>query len=184
MSEAIGTREFAEKYGVTQATVSKWCREGKIPNCNQDGKGSPWHIPKDAVPPVGYKQRKKWYWKGAAYGPRTIQPTVFFRKFLPNHLHAINLCQNILAPFARGRLFAGCSPTCIPERGFGVVSLLYRSVWQGRAFLWGANISAEWGRLCVHRLSKGLQPFHIQWSLVAPMVPLLRTIPSSCVWEI
>ena len=34
MSEAIGTREFAEKYGVTQATVSKWCREGKIPNCN------------------------------------------------------------------------------------------------------------------------------------------------------
>ncbi len=35
MSEAIGTREFAEKYGVTQATVSKWCREGKIPNCNQ-----------------------------------------------------------------------------------------------------------------------------------------------------
>ena len=59
MSEAIGTREFAEKYGVTQAIVSKWCREGKIPNCNQDGKGSPWHIPKDAVPPVGYKQRKK-----------------------------------------------------------------------------------------------------------------------------
>ena len=59
MSEAIGTREFAEKYGVTQATVSKWCREGKIPNCDQDGKGSPWHIPKDAVPPVGYKQRKK-----------------------------------------------------------------------------------------------------------------------------
>lgn len=55
----VGTREFAEKYGVTQATVSKWCREGKIPNCNQDGKGSPWHIPKDAVPPVGYKQRKK-----------------------------------------------------------------------------------------------------------------------------
>ena len=22
-------------------------------------KGSPWHIPKDAVPPVGYKRRKK-----------------------------------------------------------------------------------------------------------------------------
>ena len=55
----LGTREFAEKYGVTQATVSKWCREGKIPNCNQDGKGSPWHIPKDAVPPVGHKRRKK-----------------------------------------------------------------------------------------------------------------------------
>ena len=50
MSEAIGTREFAEKFGVTPATVSK---------CNQDGKESPWHIPKDAVPPVGYKRRKK-----------------------------------------------------------------------------------------------------------------------------
>lgn len=34
MSEAIGTREFAEKYGVPMATVSKWCREGKIPDCN------------------------------------------------------------------------------------------------------------------------------------------------------
>ena len=37
MSEAIGTREFAEKFGVTPAMVSKWCREGKIPDCNQDG---------------------------------------------------------------------------------------------------------------------------------------------------
>ena len=59
MSEAIGTWEFAKKYGVTQVTVSEWCREGKISNCNQDGKGSLWHIPKDAVSPVGYKQRKK-----------------------------------------------------------------------------------------------------------------------------
>lgn len=59
MSEAIGTREFDEKYGVPMATVSKWCREGKIPDCNQDRKGSPWHIPKDAVPPAGYKRRKK-----------------------------------------------------------------------------------------------------------------------------
>lgn len=58
--------------------------------------------------------------KGGAYGTRTIQSTIFFRKFLPNHLYSINLCQNILAPFAGGRLFTGCSPTCIPERGFGV----------------------------------------------------------------
>ena len=27
------------------------------------------------------------------------------------------------------------APTCIPERGFGVVSLLYCSVWRGSAFL-------------------------------------------------
>ena len=31
MSEAIGTREFAEKYGVPMATVSKWCRD--VGNC-------------------------------------------------------------------------------------------------------------------------------------------------------
>ena len=181
MSEAIGTREFAEKYGVTQATVSKWCREGKIPNCNQDGKGSPWHIPKDAVPPVGYKQRKKWYWKGAAYGPRTIQSTIFFRKFIPNHLHPVNLCPDILAPSAGGRLFAGCSPTCIPERGFGVVPLLYCSVWRGRTLLWGANISSERERLCVHRLPESVQPFDLRWPLVAPVVSLLCTIPSGCI---
>lgn len=29
MSEAIGTREFAEKFGVTLATVSKWCVKEK-----------------------------------------------------------------------------------------------------------------------------------------------------------
>ena len=141
MSEAIGTREFAEKFGVTPATVSKWCREGKIPNCNQDGKGSPWHIPKDAVPPVGYKQRKKWCWKGVTYGPRTIQPTVFFRKFLPNHLHPINLRQNIAAPSAGGRLFAGCSSTYIPEIGSGVFPVFRCLVWRG------ADLSAERGRL-------------------------------------
>ena len=168
MSEAIGTREFAEKYGVTQATVSKWCREGKIPNCNQDGKGSPWHIPKDAVPPVGYKQRKKWYWKGATYGPRIIQPTIFFRKFLPNHLHPINLCPDILAPSAGGWLFAGCSPTCIQEIESGVVPLLYCSVWGRRAEVWGGRAQVTSGRLCVHRLPKGLQSFHLGWPLVSP----------------
>ena len=162
MSEAIGTREFAEKFGVTPATVSKWCREGKIPNCNQDGKGSPWHIPKDAVPPVGYKQRKKWYWKGAAYGSRTIQSTIFFRKFLPNHLHPINLCPDIVAPSAGGRLFASCSSTYISKRGFGVVPLLHRSVWRGRTFLRGADLSAERGRLRVYRLPESVQPFYIR----------------------
>ena len=68
--------------------------------------------------------------KEAAHGPRTIQPTIFFRKFLPNHLHPINLCPDIVAPSAGGRLFAGCSPAYISERESGVVSLLYRSVWR------------------------------------------------------
>ena len=55
MSEAIGTREFAEKFGVTPATVSKWCREGKIKGATQDKKGSPCHIPSDAANPKNKK---------------------------------------------------------------------------------------------------------------------------------
>ena len=52
----MGTKEAAEKWGCTQATVSKWCREGKIPNANQDSPGSPWHIPKDAECPKAIKK--------------------------------------------------------------------------------------------------------------------------------
>ena len=48
----MGTKEAAKKWGVTQATVSKWCREGKIyPQPTQDKAGSPWHIKTDAIPP-------------------------------------------------------------------------------------------------------------------------------------
>lgn len=47
----MGTKEAAEQWGVTQAQVQKWCREGKILNATQDKKGSPWHIPKDATCP-------------------------------------------------------------------------------------------------------------------------------------
>ena len=54
----MGTKEAAEKWGCSQPTVSKWCREGKIPNASQDAKGSPWHIPKDAEPPKSFKKRK------------------------------------------------------------------------------------------------------------------------------
>lgn len=63
------------------------------------------------------------------HGTRTIQPTIFFRKFLPNHLHPINLCPDIVAPSAGGRLVAGCLPTCISMRGFSIVPLLHCSVW-------------------------------------------------------
>lgn len=47
----MGTKEAAQKWGVTQDTVSKWCREGKIKNATQDKKGSPWHIPQNAKCP-------------------------------------------------------------------------------------------------------------------------------------
>ena len=49
----MGTKEAGEKWGVPQRTVEKWCREGKItPQPTQDKRGSPWHIQKDAVPPI------------------------------------------------------------------------------------------------------------------------------------
>lgn len=47
----MGTKEASEKWGVSQATISRWCREGKIEGAEQDAKGSPWRIPVDAVPP-------------------------------------------------------------------------------------------------------------------------------------
>ena len=48
----LGTREIAKRWGVSQATVAKWCRAGKIPGVTQDKKGSPWHIPADAKKPA------------------------------------------------------------------------------------------------------------------------------------
>jgi len=51
----MGTKEAAQKWGVSQSVVQKWCRDGKIQNATQDAKGSPWHIPKDAVPPARRK---------------------------------------------------------------------------------------------------------------------------------
>ena len=41
----MGTKEAAEKWGYTQATISSWCRQGIIENAEQDSKGSPWRIP-------------------------------------------------------------------------------------------------------------------------------------------
>jgi predicted site-specific integrase-resolvase len=39
----MGTKEASEKWGVSQATVQKWCRDGKItPQPTQDKKGSSW----------------------------------------------------------------------------------------------------------------------------------------------
>ena len=46
-----GTKFFSELWGVSQATIAKWCREGKIPGATQDKPKSPWHIPANAVKP-------------------------------------------------------------------------------------------------------------------------------------
>lgn len=55
----MGTKEASKKFGVTQKTVEKWCREGKIEGATQDKKGSPWHIPKNAKKPELKKENKK-----------------------------------------------------------------------------------------------------------------------------
>lgn len=49
--EYMGTKEAAEKWGCSQGTVSKWCREKKIKKAEQDKKGSPWRIPINAEYP-------------------------------------------------------------------------------------------------------------------------------------
>lgn len=53
----MGTKEAAEQWGCTQATVSKWCREGMIENAEQDCKGSPWRIPINTECPRKLKKR-------------------------------------------------------------------------------------------------------------------------------
>ena len=58
MADSMGTKEAAEKWGYKQATITKWCREKKIPGAEQDGKGSPWHIPKDAECPGKIKSKQ------------------------------------------------------------------------------------------------------------------------------
>ena len=59
MSDSMGTREAAERWGYTQATISKWCRLGLIADVNHAAPGSPWHIPKDAVCPKPIKQKEQ-----------------------------------------------------------------------------------------------------------------------------
>lgn len=45
MSDFMGTKEAAEKWGCNQSEVAKWCREGKI--LNAEKKDGVWQIPKD-----------------------------------------------------------------------------------------------------------------------------------------
>lgn len=49
--EYMGTKTAAEKWGYTQATISNWCRQGKIDNAEQDSKGRAWRIPINAKCP-------------------------------------------------------------------------------------------------------------------------------------
>ncbi len=55
----MGTRQASEKWGVPQSTVASWCRKKLIDGVTQDKKGSPYHIPENAEPPIAYKKRLK-----------------------------------------------------------------------------------------------------------------------------
>ena len=51
-----GTKYFSKLWGVSQATIAKWCREDKIPGATQDKPRSPWHIPANATKPNNSKK--------------------------------------------------------------------------------------------------------------------------------
>ncbi len=57
--EYMGTKEAAEKWGYTQAAISKWCREGKISLViKPEKKGGRWQIPVNAECPNKEKGSK------------------------------------------------------------------------------------------------------------------------------
>lgn len=51
MDDTMGTLEASQRWERSQGTISKWCREGRIPGATQDRPGSPWHIPNGAQCP-------------------------------------------------------------------------------------------------------------------------------------
>lgn len=56
MAEYMGTKEASEKWGLSQAYITKLCRENKISEAEQDAPGSPWRIPKDTKNPSKRKE--------------------------------------------------------------------------------------------------------------------------------
>ncbi len=55
MADTMGTKEASQRWGYSQTTISRWCREGLIEGASQDAEGSPWHIPQDAECPKRIK---------------------------------------------------------------------------------------------------------------------------------
>lgn len=45
MLEYMGTKEAARRWGYTEATIRKWCRDKVIKTAEHDKEGSPWRIP-------------------------------------------------------------------------------------------------------------------------------------------
>ena len=59
MAEYMGTKEAAKKWGFSQSTISRWCRENRIPGAEQDAHGSPWRIPQNAKKPYPTRKENK-----------------------------------------------------------------------------------------------------------------------------
>lgn len=56
--EFMGTKEAAKKWGYSQSTIARWCRENRIDGAEHDDSGSPWRIPVNAKCPVPHKVAK------------------------------------------------------------------------------------------------------------------------------
>lgn len=50
----MGTKEASNLWGVSQNTITRWCREKKIKGVEQDDVYSPWRIPRNAIPPKNH----------------------------------------------------------------------------------------------------------------------------------
>ena len=55
-SSYVGTKDAAKMLGVSQSTISRYCRESIIKNAEQDAPGSPWRIPIEEIEKI--KRRK------------------------------------------------------------------------------------------------------------------------------
>ena len=55
----VGSKVKAEEWGISQATITKWCRDHLIDGAEQDDPGRPWRIPADAKCPVVHRKQQK-----------------------------------------------------------------------------------------------------------------------------
>ena len=76
MAKTMSSKEAAQKWKCTQAEVTQWCREGKIPGAFKDGskQTSAWQIPADAMKP-GTAAAKEKIENPPDRSSETIQPS-------------------------------------------------------------------------------------------------------------
>lgn len=58
--EYITTKEAAEQWGYSEATIRKWCKEGKLTTiCKAEKKNGRWQIPANVQCPKPIKKENK-----------------------------------------------------------------------------------------------------------------------------